>query len=175
MGRSPPIYGLGRHCNHTDLGGVATDTGIRSMDTQVSRLTVRSWTRRDRRIIQHWPPYFPALPAHWTQSPVAKSGGQRVFFAVETQGKLIGRVTLHVVESTATLGIVLHPHFLGLGLGTETLQVMQDVGCQRKLTQFRLYVADDNVRAIRCYERVGFRRMGKLGGNAQYLEMVQHL
>lgn len=134
------------------------------MDTQVSRLTVRSWTRRDRRIIQHWPPYFPALPAHWTRSPVAKSGGQRVFFAVETQGKLIGRVTLHVLYGAAgvELGIVLHPHHLGMGMGMETLNKMQAIGRDRQWSKYRLYVADDNDRAIRCYRRVGFLTVGRL-------------
>jgi RimJ/RimL family protein N-acetyltransferase len=135
-----------------------------------TRIGIRPWNRRrDRQQIDHWPPYAPALPAHWLTAP-APVHGECVTYAVDLLSlpadRLVGRITTRSVEGVAVLGIALHPAHLGAGLGTEALNLFPQVGRQIGLALLRLDVAVENVRAIRCYERVGFVDIGETWCNS---------
>lgn len=143
------------------------------------RVVVRPWRRRrDRHQIDGWPPYTPALPAHWLVSP-APGDQKRVSYAVDLAGerRLIGRIGLRWVASgTAALGIALHPAYLGDGLGREALQLINQIGLQLGLAALRLDVAEENTRAIRCYQRVGFVASGLSWRDGyRYLAMARSL
>jgi diamine N-acetyltransferase len=84
---------------------------------------------------------------------------------VEGQWVHIGNTGLHNVDwknSYATFGIVLgEKQYWGLGYGTETTRTMlryafNELGLHR----VELEVFAFNPRAIRCYEKAGFRREG---------------
>jgi RimJ/RimL family protein N-acetyltransferase len=90
---------------------------------------------------------------------------RQIPFAVDDErGSMIGRIFLRHVrrdERSAVLGIDLHPAFLSQGYGTESLgaflhHFFNEMGFERML----LSVAAHNVRARRCYERLGFTTVG---------------
>jgi RimJ/RimL family protein N-acetyltransferase len=122
-----------------------------------ARIGIRPWNRRrDRQQIDRWPPYSPALPEHWLASP-APAHGECVSYAVDllsapTADRLVGRISVRQF----TLGVVLHPDHLGAGLGTEALRLFVDASRSAGMVLLRLYVAAENIRAHRCYQRCGF-------------------
>lgn len=125
-----------------------------------NRIGIRPWRRRrDRRDIDHWPAYSPALPAHWLAA--APASGERVSYAIDLLGgHLVGRIGLLMRADAPRLGIVLHPGNLGSGIGTEALFLLQRIGQQQGWATLQLDVAAENERAIRCYARTGFVTIG---------------
>jgi RimJ/RimL family protein N-acetyltransferase len=64
-------------------------------------------------------------------------------------------------EGVVEIGIGLRPDLCGRGLGERYLQAELDYAREHWQPQtFRLYVATWNERAIRLYERLGFREVG---------------
>jgi RimJ/RimL family protein N-acetyltransferase len=140
------------------------------------RIRVRSFTRADVDAWQAWPDYDERLLVG--TSPRRMSADQRsrwfdditqrqrqIPFAIDDEyGDMIGRIFLRHVrhdEGSAVLGIDLHPAFLGLGYGTESLgaflqHFFEDMDFERML----LTVAAHNTRARRCYESLGFSTGG---------------
>lgn len=97
----------------------------------------------------------------------------RMDFGVFLQGSetLIGRVFLHSIslqQQTATLGIgIFRTDLLGKGYGTEAVRLMVEYGMfHLNLYNIDLLVLSDNVRAIRSYQKVGFRILGERQGSA---------
>jgi diamine N-acetyltransferase len=88
----------------------------------------------------------------------------RVYYAVEDERQvLIGRISLRDMRGhdSARLGIGFGTDFCGQGYGTESLRVFLryfflDLGFRRMV----LDVSAINTRAVRCYERCGFERVG---------------
>lgn len=124
-------------------------------------VVVRTWKRSDRSKLARWPE--PDLPAHWRKG--IESPGQRASWAIDAAGHLVGRITLrgyNPLTRTARIGIYLHPHWYGQGIGTLALTqfvVMAHCG----VDYYRLDVAEDNLRARRCYEKCGFVQVAKYG------------
>jgi RimJ/RimL family protein N-acetyltransferase len=105
----------------------------------------------------------PDQRARWFDDIIQRQ--RQIPFAVEDEtGLMIGRIFLRHVrreESSAVLGIDLHPAYLSQGYGTESLRVFlhyyfEDMGFDRML----LSVAAHNVRARRSYESLGFTTVG---------------
>ena len=97
--------------------------------------------------------------SHYVNTPVAR------LCAIETcAGAMIGHISLReiVVGAQARLGIGLAPTEVGKGYGTEALTMFLPyyfgvLGFQRIV----LDVAASNIRAVRSYDRVGFRKIGE--------------
>ena len=140
------------------------------------RTRVRPFARTDVDAWQAWPDYAEQLLVGTSPRRMSPDQRSRWFdditqrqrqipFAVEDEsGVMIGRIFLRHVrqdERSAVLGIDLHPAFLSQGYGTESLGVFlqhyfENMGFQCML----LSVAAHNVRARRCYESLGFTRVG---------------
>ncbi|GEM48568.1 N-acetyltransferase [Deinococcus cellulosilyticus NBRC 106333 = KACC 11606] len=97
----------------------------------------------------------------------------RVDFGIFLQESetLIGRVFLHNISlhhQTATLGIgIFRTDLLGKGHGTEATRLMVEYGMfHLNLYNIDLLVFSDNMRAIRAYQKVGFRILGERRGSA---------
>ncbi len=92
----------------------------------------------------------------------------RKFFSLVTvpEGTLIGNggfVEINPDEREATLRITIgHKDFRGKGLGSEAVQLLlQYAFTQAKWTRVLLKVLKTNARAIRAYEKAGFRILGE--------------
>lgn len=81
-------------------------------------------------------------------------------------GVMIGTIELLNIDpelKKATVGrFLLNPDFTGKGYGTEALKRFVDkVFRKTELTVLRLCVFDFNKSAYRCYEKVGFQKVGQ--------------
>lgn len=140
------------------------------------RTRIRPFTRADVDSWQSWPDYPEQLLVGTSPRRMSPDQRSRWFdditerqhqipFAVDDErGEMIGRIFLRHVrheERSAVLGIDLHPDFVGQTYGTESLGVFlehyfDNMGFERML----LSVAAHNVRARKCYERLGFETVG---------------
>jgi RimJ/RimL family protein N-acetyltransferase len=105
----------------------------------------------------------------WIQNLTSqRKAGTMYVFAVELQKpkRFLGVCGLHRVNAihrSAELGIaVQNKRYLGKGLGTEALQLLVDFGF-RHINLHRIYltVFEDNLRAQRVYEKIGFTKVGR--------------
>ena len=64
----------------------------------------------------------------------------------------------------ANFGISLREEVCGLGLGTLMMQEILEIVKRTAFEQLELTVFKDNARAIRLYEKMGFRKVGVLPG-----------
>lgn len=136
------------------------------------QVTVRWWERRDDTAQRRWPEYTDPLSMLWN-IPRNTSFYDNLFFATSTlsnsrriwaidnnDGKLIGRISLRDINQhrgQARLGISLGESYVSQGLGTEAMCLFLDYFfTELDFTIMVLDVAAFNVRAVRCYERLGF-------------------
>ena len=141
----------------------------------VGRLTrIREFTRRDVDRWLAWGPHADPLYSSYNPTPMDGSmrdawyddlvhrQGQWPFAIEDLERRLIGRLFLRHIrrrEGTSVLGIDLDAGSLGRGYGTDALRAFLDyyfgpLGFQKMY----LSVAGFNSRALRLYERRGFRQ-----------------
>ena len=141
-------------------------------------LTIRRWTRGDLDHLAAWPAYpFPYEAFGFSFSKASCSERDRVFeeregdpariTLVAVDGDLcVGYLAVFEIDwqagTVGNLGIRIHPESCGQGIGSLMLHAAINRGFDHGLHSFRLDVAASNPRAIRCYEKVGFRETGKL-------------
>ncbi|MBQ8193685.1 MAG: GNAT family N-acetyltransferase [Bacilli bacterium] len=72
--------------------------------------------------------------------------------------EFIGNCGFNEIENNIrTIGIMLDPKYQNIGLGTEAIRELINIGFNTlNLDEIRLIVFSDNERAIRCYRRLGF-------------------
>jgi RimJ/RimL family protein N-acetyltransferase len=134
------------------------------------RVRLRSWQRRDTLAHELWPRYTEPFNSLWNIprafgfDDISYGGwnAQRFVWAVDDRsGRLIGRISLREVQpdrSSARLGISIAQPYVSQGLGTEALRLFIDYYFTAlDFAALRLDVAAFNLRAVRCYERLGFQ------------------
>lgn len=144
------------------------------------KTVLREFTRSDVDRWLEWPrhtdPLFAAFnpPAmssrqrdsYWVSH--RQSGGSRQFAVDDRAGILVGKISLREIDwyaRSAVLGISFRPDRLGMGLGTDGLAaLLRYYFGSLSMEALFLDVAAYNVRARRCYERLGFRRLGEHWG-----------
>jgi len=105
----------------------------------------------------------PGDQLHWfdwrSQDP------SRRLYTIENEAqKVIGSLTLREIDGrqSARLGITVGADFVSQGYGTEALQLFLDYFFgEEGFMQMNLDVSATNLRAIRCYQALGFRRVGQ--------------
>ncbi len=114
------------------------------------------------------------------------------YYAVHNeQGELVGYIcygtagqpwgvsepALYVDDNVMVIGLALRPDLTGKGLGLNFVNAgLAFAQEQFAPSLFRLYVMPFNQRAIRVYERAGFKNMGKISvhnmhGTVEFVEM----
>lgn len=101
----------------------------------------------------------------FTRRLVEGHGKHHAAFMIEVDGRTVGNSWLANIDrdnASATLGIVMgETTSRGRGIGTEALRQVLEYGFHGlHLERIELWVLAENERAIRAYERVGFRREG---------------
>lgn len=98
----------------------------------------------------------------WAQERSAGPHSMLRVIAARADDRALGYVQLRGREAPdlpAQLGICLQPSSQGVGIGREALQLLLDhVRVSWPLRSVELRVRADNIRAIRCYEALGFER-----------------
>ncbi len=101
------------------------------------------------------------------------------FSAFDEEGALVGFFGIEAKDGTVDVGLGLRPDLTGARLGLDFLLAGLDFARERHSpTRFTLAVATFNERAIRVYERAGFRRERVYmhhtnGGEFQFLAMAR--
>lgn len=147
------------------------------MDLHSARVHIRPWRRQDDDAADEWPAYNDPLDSLWNiprQLSIGNGswyanfdGGAmgRAWAVEDHSGQLMGRISLREIDERkgqARLGITFGAPFVGRRLGTEALALFldyyfTDLGFQVMV----LDVAGPNQRAVRCYQRLGFRHIGE--------------
>jgi RimJ/RimL family protein N-acetyltransferase len=138
------------------------------------RVTIRPLTRQDLHTMSRWPSFDDPLYRlfDWPKRSELSDDlwfyqlmrdKSRVYYAVDNEdGVLIGRLSLRDIKkrASARLGIGFGPQYVSQGYGTEALQLfLRYYFGEMHFDRMVLDVAAVNVRAVRCYERCGFRRV----------------
>ncbi len=96
------------------------------------------------------------------------SGNEDIAFVIVTleDDKMIGTVCLeeiNAINRTATLGIFIgDKEYRNKGLGTEAIQLILDYGFNYlNLQNIRLNLMEFNERALKCYQKCGFKEYGR--------------
>lgn len=140
--------------------------------------TIIRWFERadvDRR--QKWSRHTDPLYSHNDPRPMSSrerelwflersaSANYRMFAVDNLNGDLIGWITLRNINlsaGTSVLGIALEPTRMDQGYGTDALMAFLDYYFGTMgFREMWLDVAAFNHRAMRCYEKCGFRYVGK--------------
>ena len=136
-------------------------------------LLVRSLQRADLDRRQAWPPYSDPLHLIWDMPRYSarendgwfaqmNDGRHRLSYAVDdAAGQMIGMISLREINwgHSARLGISLNSRYAGRGLGTATMQLFFPYYfLTLRFDQMLLDVAAANLRAVRCYEKLAFRK-----------------
>lgn len=122
-----------------------------------------------RRYLQAYLPFSLAQEERWYEGLLERmADDQAVVLAIETlEGVTIGNIGLHRInwkDSSAELGIVIgEKEYWGQGYGTDAILTFLRLAFQEmNLHRVFLRVDADNPRAIRCYDKCGFEREGRL-------------
>lgn len=114
-------------------------------------------------------PFSLAMEEKWFDGMAERQGRSDYHFVacLVEDGRPIGTVGLHGLDhenGKAEFGISIGEKELwGRGYGTEALEAICDFGFGAlRLERIELHVYEDNARAIRSYERAGFRHEGRL-------------
>ena len=138
-------------------------------------MTIRPLRKRDLDVMSNWETFGDPLYRlfDWPRRGSVENGlwyaelvrdRRRVYYAVDDEKSvLIGRISLREIRGreSARLGIGFGTQYVGQGYGSEALCLFLNyyfskLGFQRMV----LDVAAMNERAVRCYERCGFERVG---------------
>jgi len=141
-----------------------------------ARVTIRLMQRSDVEAMLEWRPFAdplyqpfdfprdnPADQLQWfdwrSQDP------SRQLYAIENEvHQVIGSLTLREIDGrhSARLGITVGADFVSQGYGTEALHLFLGYFFgEQGFAQMILDVSATNLRAIRCYQALGFRSVGR--------------
>ena len=94
-----------------------------------------------------------------------RSGTDPALLVIEVDGEVAGGIEYYEETDpqyrSAGIDVYLSPRFQDRGLGTEAVRLLaRFLFAVRGHHRLTIDPALDNARAIRCYEKVGFRRVG---------------
>lgn len=123
-------------------------------------VVLRDWSRRDRRLMEHWPRYS-APVCSWLAGPGRRSGVQFVNLAIVYHNLTVGRISLsNDVFPLVRLGMVIRPDYCGRGIGSAALGLLL---ASVAAPGWCLSAHEDNVPALRLYQRFGFVEVARAG------------
>jgi L-phenylalanine/L-methionine N-acetyltransferase len=99
---------------------------------------------------------------------------KEIIFIFEKEGTPVGMFKLFALTYRTSHiaylgGVAIHPDFFGKNYGTDMLKAILAFGQQRSFLRIELSTATINHKAIRLYEKVGFKKEGVLR-NYTYLK-----
>lgn len=146
------------------------------MKLQGPRVTIRPMQRADLDAMMRWRPFadplyrpfdFPnqsrAEHIRWFEWR-SKDPTRRLYTIRNEKHNVIGSLTLREINGrqSARLGITIGADFVSQGYGTEALRLFLDYFfCEMDFARMVLDVAATNLRAVRCYQSMGFREVGR--------------
>lgn len=96
----------------------------------------------------------------WLANALQKDQEKRFAVCIQETNEYVGNVQLiHIKDNTAEFAVFLgEKKYWGKGIGNEATKLMLDIAFNEfKLSSVYLNVHPDNIIAIRCYNRAGFK------------------
>lgn len=141
-------------------------------------LVIRKCERSDMDMLAAWPAYphpygsfaFSFANLGTTQIDLLfcdrESREDRIALAVDNlSAKAIGYIAPIEIDwecrESGNMTVRVHPEWCGKGIGGAMLETVGDWWFRNGMKRLCLDVASSNIRAIRCYEKVGFTRFGE--------------
>lgn len=121
----------------------------------MTQFTIRTITTADR----SWLATF--MVEHWGATAQAVRGAlfyphELPGFVAEQQGAIVGVATYRQLDDATCELATLNSLQSGLGIGTALVQAVADVARQKGCTQVVVVTTNDNLHALRFYQRQGF-------------------
>jgi RimJ/RimL family protein N-acetyltransferase len=153
------------------------------------RVVLRELTRADVDLMAEWP-RFAEPDLQWANLDLltarerdawferSRSNLTRRRFTIWVQDRAVGTIGLRNIDlryGEGTLGIIVNEADVSRGYGTDAIRALVGYAFDRLgLRKVYLDVAEGNERAQRCYDRVGFIRIGQHRGTEGilYIDMV---
>jgi RimJ/RimL family protein N-acetyltransferase len=106
------------------------------------------------------PPYDRARIERWTSELT-----NRIILVARMDERIVGHLQLFRIpderrKGVTELFIYIHQDFQNLGLGTRMMRKAIELAKERGFHRIGLTVVADNLRAIKIYEKVGFKKEG---------------
>jgi ribosomal protein S18 acetylase RimI-like enzyme len=129
-------------------------------DDAAARLSVCDLYERfaPKGIAQGLPPRQPELRREWVEGLLGRGVN-----LVATRGRLtVGHAAVVDMDpgTSCEYVVFVHQDHQDLGIGTQLTEAARDLAAALGFAQLWLTVEDTNARAIRVYEKAGFRRVG---------------
>lgn len=139
------------------------------------RIIIRPMRRSDLDVMAKWRPFADPLyqafdfPRRSKGEHVqwfnwrSRDSSRRLYVIEDKAHRVIGSLTLRDIDGkrSARLGITIGADYVSQGFGTEALRLFLDFFfVEMGFARLVLDVAATNLRAVRCYESLGFRRIG---------------
>jgi RimJ/RimL family protein N-acetyltransferase len=140
------------------------------------RVTIRTMKLEDLDAMISWRPFADPLyrPFDFPRQSRAdhirwfewrrRDPSRRLYTIINEERKVIGSLTLREVDGrrSARLGITIGADFVSQGYGTEAMYLFLDhFFGEMCFAMMVLDVAATNLRAVRCYQTIGFRETGR--------------
>ncbi len=155
---------------------ISKDKLLSSLPLCESSLTLRPSCREDIDRCADWPPYPPPYSYFNSDLAFLSESARNASFAERNQDPtrvsitvdhdtqpVIGFVVLHDIDwsmgAIGNMGLRIHPLWCDKGIGTAVMNIIAINLTRIGAVRFRFDVQEENSRAIRCYEKVGFTRM----------------
>lgn len=130
------------------------------------KMEFRKPTKKDGEIIATWK-YDGEYSFYNNDKTEAKqqwtlniSEEENAFVIYDDNNELIGNCSFDYEDEQYTLGVQMRPDLTGKGMGTEIVKSILDFGKEKyKFNNIELLVATFNTRAIRVYEKLGFKKI----------------
>jgi ribosomal protein S18 acetylase RimI-like enzyme len=132
-------------------------------------ITLRAITEEDIGEIESWPTYedgfeqmdYALRKGGWIDE--YRNRADTWFYVAELNKQVVGFSLLSVTaKGEAEFRIAIHPRRTGAGFGREvTLAVLKIGFCKLGMDRINLIVRKNNYRAIKLYERLGFKKAGE--------------
>ncbi|HOE66360.1 MAG TPA: GNAT family N-acetyltransferase [Candidatus Hydrogenedentes bacterium] len=159
--------------------GVITKGGmLAALPVREGDLCLRAWTRQDVDLLAAWPPYpFPygpfrlsfgsATPVRRNEVYIKRNLSPNRIVLVGDVGEARAVIYLTFVEIDwehrviGNMGFRVHPDWCDRGVGVRAMRLVSDWCFVNRMESIRFDVAASNARAIRCYEKAGYRIVGE--------------
>jgi RimJ/RimL family protein N-acetyltransferase len=145
---------------------VGKQTRLRAIEREDIPIFVRWFNDPEvRKYLEMYLPMSVAEEEQWFEAHL-KDDTSRIFGIETEEGRLIGNIGLHNLDwknRNALLGIVIaEREYWGRGYGTDAVTTLLDFAFnEMNLHRVSLFVYEFNERAVRCYEKCGFRHEGR--------------
>jgi RimJ/RimL family protein N-acetyltransferase len=147
-----------------------------AMRLQGPRVSIRPMRRSDLNTMVQWRPFadplyqpfdFPRRSLtehiHWFNWR-SQDTSRRLYVIEDEECEIIGSLTLREIDGqrSARLGITIGADYVSQGYGSEALRLFLDYYFgEMGFARLILDVAATNLRAVRCYQALGFRQVGQ--------------